>query len=873
MTQPSFSKRGRSGTPLGALVLGTLLSAHSAAAQDLRYTIAPTAQQVRWDDALGLDDTFTYGARAGIVFGRIVELQGFYLTSQGTDARIRDLYSRLNVNGTPPQNPGLDVKNYGADFVLNFGTGGITPYVRGGGSILRFEPDNGRRTDRIALQYAGGLRFGRPGGLRFNVYAQDLRFRIDRTLLLNLANPMTTGGLAAIDSQATKLRSNLAYGASVSIPLGSTVGYNDQPTSSLTNFSLPLDVFAGRLDFDGETGIGKQYLVGARTGVDFGPLVGLRGFYWRGVNSDFDATQRVQAYGGEGQFSLNTGAGLSPYLLAGAAQIDFMDGYRGPNDSATTARPRDRMALIGGAGVRIPIFSHLILNVAARDYLMSREGRLQDVNETGQLRSNWQYSAGLSLQLGGRTRSARGVRTDTVFVDRQSGQRMTPVGTRPTTVAPSPTTVAQTRVDTVVVTQRGDTLRGAQADSALGADRSLERRVVVQRVTTGANGQGYASDRTTQIVVPTEGEIIIRYGPPRPAAPAPGERRPDDMRRDEPRRDEVRRDVETRDVTRERIVERDLAAGGRSSGMSGVSAAELRDVVRQAVRDEMEGMRANALASDMRPSVQPPRGGAPAPRTSRSQLPARKDADTSPAMTEADLAAMERRIVERVLERLDARIDERVAAGLRDRAPQTPSARSLSADEIRTIVRDEVERARPAAPAAPAVETPRETTRASTQTRGGGVAGATVYSGFTFSNGFQPLLGARLDLGEVSPSLPGFHLVPELAFGFGGGGTSTYVAGNLLYEFGGVRLGPLGRVRPRASLGAGFINFGGRVGGRDGLDIVLTPAYGVTTDLPAIGGVLRALSAAGRTPELLVEHQGIDFFDVNRLVIGLTYRR
>src|SRR5207253_1650075 len=133
----------------------------------------------------------------------------------------------------------------------------------------------------------------------------------------------------------------------------------------------------------------------------------------------------------------------------------------------------------------------------------------------------------------------------------------------------------------------------------------------------------------------------------------------------------------------------------------------------------------------------------------------------------------------------------------------------------------------------------------------------TVYSGFTFSGGTQALLGARLDLGDVSPSLPGFRLVPEVGFGFGNDATSVYVAGNLEYEFGGIPLGPLGRVRPHFALGGGFINFSNRVDGHDGLEVVFTPAYGVTTDLPPLRAVLRALSAGGRTPELLVEHQGI----------------
>jgi hypothetical protein len=61
---------------LGALTLATTLITCGAGAQALRYSITPTAEHLRLDDALGLDDTYLYGGRAGVLFGRLVELQG-----------------------------------------------------------------------------------------------------------------------------------------------------------------------------------------------------------------------------------------------------------------------------------------------------------------------------------------------------------------------------------------------------------------------------------------------------------------------------------------------------------------------------------------------------------------------------------------------------------------------------------------------------------------------------------------------------------------------------------------------------------------------------------------------------------------------------
>jgi hypothetical protein len=136
-----------------------------------------------------------------------------------------------------------------------------------------------------------------------------------------------------------------------------------------------------------------------------------------------------------------------------------------------------------------------------------------------------------------------------------------------------------------------------------------------------------------------------------------------------------------------------------------------------------------------------------------------------------------------------------------------------------------------------------------------------LYSGATVGDGTQLLVGGRLDFGAIAPSVPGFRLVPELAVGTGGGGTSTYVAANALYE-----VGPVFRVRPRVAIGAGLLNFSSPVGTRDGLNVVVTPSYGASVPISTF-------RTFGRAPELVVEHQGVNFFALNRLLVGIGWRR
>jgi hypothetical protein len=242
-------------------------------------------------------------------------------------------------------------------------------------------------------------------------------------------------------------------------------------------------------------------------------------------------------------------------------------------------------------------------------------------------------------------------------------------------------------------------------------------------------------------------------------------------------------------------------------------------------------------------------------------------APASPAPRRSREPAFEARVSARIdsLERAVAARDEARTAA---EAP-APAARQVSADEVRAIVREELtreDRARAVvvSPAVPAGTTVVQTT---VQPRpfynGTGVQGGLLYSGATVSGGAQLLTGGRLDFGAVAPGLRAIRLVPELAFGFGEGGTSTYLAANALYE-----VGPIFRVRPRVSLGAGLLNFSSPVGAHDGLDLVVTPAYGASLPFRPFRGF-----GGGRTPELLVEHQGVGVFDLNRVIVGIGWRR
>ena len=176
-------------------------------------------------------------------------------------------------------------------------------------------------------------------------------------------------------------------------------------------------------------------------------------------------------------------------------------------------------------------------------------------------------------------------------------------------------------------------------------------------------------------------------------------------------------------------------------------------------------------------------------------------------------------------------------------------------------------------PAPTVVETPTTQTPATTtqqrsnysiignDTRGG----LLVYSGFTVNDGAQILIGGRFDLGPISGVNSSFHFAPEIAFGAGSGGRSTMLAANAIYNFGKRRMGEWRTIQPHIVGGVGILNFSDRVGSRDGLEGIINLGYGVSIPLIRNPGTRAA-------PVLTVEHQGVDFFQLNRLLVGLSWR-
>jgi outer membrane protein OmpA-like peptidoglycan-associated protein len=236
--------------------------------------------------------------------------------------------------------------------------------------------------------------------------------------------------------------------------------------------------FAGRLDLHAA---GETDLIGGRAGIGFGELLQLTGFYWRGVDRSEEEITADYAWGGEVQFNLNTGFGLTPFIAGGVARV---------NQEGAAAQT----AAVAGAGLVFPL-GPVLVHAGARDYMYGVNG-LRDSNSPEDVTHNWLYSAGVTFALGQRRPSRA-------------------VAARPPPAGDAALAAARRELEAV---RRETAQLAARRDSLLAEGITPEPWTFASRDTLSTR-RSYHSIERIEIPIPTEGSITLRYGPEAAAAP------------------------------------------------------------------------------------------------------------------------------------------------------------------------------------------------------------------------------------------------------------------------------------------------------------------------------------------------------------------
>lgn len=397
-----FTSNARSCRSVIFALLALLAAASQASAQGITLRVAPELSGIRWDDETALEDATFIGGGLSLGFGRYVTLRGSYrragtLGTEFAEAGYRPFDSSLRENR-------VTTSLFSSTVLFRLGGGTVAPVVTATGGVLQLGPEGRDRIRQILVGYGGGVDVRLTPWLDGQVVLEDMRFRLDRSLLTH------ADAIPAPDPDRGVTRSGLGVTASFGLRAGAgrssgraddvDEGFGRLLAGDVGGLMVPLEAQVGVLRFDDALGIPDQTTVGLRAGVDFGPYFGVRGQYWRGVTDGFDAFQGVSGWAGEAQFNVGPVTGPSPFLLLGYGQTRFNDDFR----AETGVAAENQNALIVGAGAGIPLGDRTRLTITLRDFVTTA-GTLDDASSTGDLRHSFGLSGGISVLLAGHRRA------------------------------------------------------------------------------------------------------------------------------------------------------------------------------------------------------------------------------------------------------------------------------------------------------------------------------------------------------------------------------------------------------------------------------------------------------------------------------------
>ncbi|MFN3597800.1 MAG: hypothetical protein ACK41D_11080 [Rubricoccaceae bacterium] len=752
-----------------ALLLGFALSLPaSAQVQGLGYRLAPQASYVNFSGNAGLTRGPLFGGGVGFSFGEFVELGGSYQLGDQfetdfsrfsgiEDEALAEVLAALGGRA-------VQVERYGGELKLNLGSGRVVPFLTAGTGLVRFDPDGLAASRNIYLTGGGGLQFSIADRIGLSLMAENFAYRYNPGATFFTPEDLAAAGLAFESFNETTVN-NLTARAALAIYLGGRRPgelsdldreLRRQFEGGLGGLSLVVEPQYGRVQFDDALGLNDLSLAAVEAGFDFGPLVGVRGFYGRGVNPDSPTeTEPVALYGGNLRLRLGAGAGVTPFLTLGGGYLQALEGYTDAQGLPVESRP----FALGGLGVELPLSARVRLTGEARALAMAAQAG-GDVSQPEDVFFSPMLRAGLSLGLGGSRGAVPVVRRADLEAARaeaaaerraaereraaleeqiaalraQSERRQAALDAERARAVALGDTLAVLRIDDEIVRVR------TQADAE--TETLIARRDAARREAPARPDRAAAPDpRFVTLPVPTEGELYVRYGPPGGVQIGEG-------------------------------FEAQAAAPATTppAARTAVDDATLRRLVREALAEAL-GTDARALAPAVRAPEQP--------------------AAATPATSETQLALLERRLEARLSAELAALRAELRAAQAAAGRPQAP-----------VVVQQQP---RPRAPRVVQVApdgTP-QTVAGTPFWSSWSSAGAGPVLGFAFGRGgpAQSVLGLRAEVG--SPTL--FYL-PELYVGLAG---RRYLSGGLDAAFAPTLSGLPGDVAPYARAGIGFISRGG----------------------------------------------------------------
>ncbi len=397
-----------------ALLAVGIVSVRPAQAQvsGISYSVTPSGNWMIWNKDSGLDKGYLYGGSLGIGFGRYVELNAQYMRSQDVETRLGRTTYFKDLDNLPALENGVlaprnvDLERIGGNIQFNLGGGSLIPYVSAGAGVLRFSPDDRDGNEQIYITGGAGFNANVNGRVSLKVGVENMWYRQNLANMYLSNGDLTALGMARGDFEDEEV-GNWAVTAGLSLYLG---GRNPRTMSDLdralqrqfsggfSGISLIVEPEVGMIEFNRNLPYRKeQRIAGGSAGFDFGPYVGIRGFYWRGLEEDeWTKFDKFAMYGGQMKFRLNDAAtGVVPFIDIGAGYLDVNNEYTGRPGRT----PSDQPFAMGGGGVELRLSDYVKLHGTVRGILISDDD-IEELATTDKIHNSWMYSAGISFALG-----------------------------------------------------------------------------------------------------------------------------------------------------------------------------------------------------------------------------------------------------------------------------------------------------------------------------------------------------------------------------------------------------------------------------------------------------------------------------------------
>lgn len=565
-----------SGGVLGILLLLMALPAQ-AQVEGISYTISPGGENVFFeskgflgsDGNSGLENGLLYGGQLGLGFGQYLELDAVYLfgndfetdfTNLDDDAFDFGVGEAAFLDALADLEPRMiDLRRYGGKLRLNLGAGFGTaqageflPYLTLGTGIIKFDPEGLDKSESIYATGGVGVTFSLLNRLTVSVGGEVLAYRYNPATVLLTDSDITAANDAAGLAGADRIQAddfedqtvlNPSLNASVQFYLG---GRQPGELSELDRAFIEqfqgggglqvfVEPFYGRIEFNSALNFPKdQNVAGVNVGVELGPYVGLRGFYWRGTTGTdvFDefaeGFEDVALFGGELNLRFGDAFGrqdLTPYAIVGGGFMDVLGNYDEDISQGATP-PDDRYFAMGGGGLDFALSESLSLFGNLR-YLLMSNADAEDVSDPDEVFGSPMYTAGLKFSFGG----GRGRTAEEVIEER--AERRAAAARAEREALRGELTEREEALQTEVARLRArlDSLEQARQERRMVQEEDSVQQTTVREMTAleqkvdqlerevagGAQGRvrrpgSNLSGETIAIPVPERGEIYIRFG-------------------------------------------------------------------------------------------------------------------------------------------------------------------------------------------------------------------------------------------------------------------------------------------------------------------------------------------------------------------------